>query len=111
MINELFKNYDYKLTDKEKKELEKSVEKKMKNNYRKSGYEVYGIQSKLGCEGGVSDIMIIKNEETTFIEIKSPSAFMKKNHNLSDSQIKFLKSVGGFVATIIEGEIVLELVK
>lgn len=111
MNNELFKNYDYKLTDKEKKELEKSVEKKMKNNYRKLGYEVYGIQSKLGCEGGVSDIMIIKNEETTFIEVKSPSAFMKKNHNLSDKQIKFLKQAGGYVATIIGGEHVLELVK
>ena len=46
-----------------------------------------------------------------FIEVKSPVAWDIKNHNLSDKQIKFLKQAKGYVATIIDNEIKMELIE
>ena len=91
--------------------LEKEVEAKIKKIYKSIGYSCYGIQSKLGCPPGVSDLVMFLNGEVLFIEVKSPNAYKLKNHNLSEKQIKFLKEAGGYVATIINDELVMELVE
>lgn len=91
--------------------LEKEVEKQIKKIYSALGWDCYGIQSKLGCGGGVSDLILVKDGKVLLIEVKSPAAYKLKNHNLSLKQIKFLKQAGGYVATIIDNEIAMEKVE
>ena len=91
--------------------LEKDVEKEIKKIYTNLGWDCYGIQSKLGCPPGVADLVFFKDGQIMFIEVKSPVAWDIKNHNLSDKQIKFLKQAKGYVATIIDNEIKMELIE
>lgn len=91
--------------------LEKEVEKELKKRFTADGWDCYGIQSKLGTPAGVSDLVFFKEGDVMFIEVKSPVAWGKKNHNLSDKQMKFLKQAKGYVATIINNEIIVEIVE
>ena len=91
--------------------LEKTVEKQIKEFYTNLGWDCYGIQSKLGCHGGVADLILVKDGKILLIEVKSPVAYKLKNHNLSLKQIKFLILAVGYVATIIDNEIVMEKVE
>lgn len=91
--------------------LEKDVEREIKKIYINLGWDCYGIQSKLGCPPGVSDLVFLKDGQIMFIEVKSPVVWDRKNHNLSDKQIKFLKQARGYVATIINNEIKMELIE
>lgn len=109
--NEVSEKVTKTINKKLKNVLEKEVEKQIKKTYSALGWDCYGIQSKLGCEGGVSDLILVKDGKVLLIEVKSPVAYKLKNHNLSLKQIKFLKQAGGFVATIIENEIIMEKVE
>ena len=110
-VQVLISSVKYKKNREKIYKLEKDVEKEIKKIYTNLGWDCYGIQSKLGCPAGVADLVFLKDGQVMFIEVKSPVAWDRKNHNLSDKQIKFLKQAKGYVATIIDNEIKMEMVK
>lgn len=82
---------------KTKKQLEHEIKNKVRGALRKDGWFVMNIFQGLGAMRGISDLIVLKDGKTVYIEMKTP----RKGSKQSDYQIDFEKHIKAHGGTYI----------